>query len=172
MDSINPFDTAPGLKAHGSFAQAAQGTVGRKISMGVDTKAAGAEVERTTLLQIEIDKAREQQSYPRDRVRMKCPHCKKLSLCRTSKEESVLTRSFVYCCSNFECGHVFKAVMEIHYTISPSATPDPSVDLPMSTHVRRDIVRAQMDLARSASHEASQTTPVTGDLFSGGEPPS
>lgn len=165
----NPFDSTAGLQAHRGFSQSAHRAAGRKITMGVDT--AAAEADKAVLQQIEIDKAREQQHYPRDRVRMKCPHCKKLSLCRTSKEESVLTRSFVYCCSNFECGHVFKAVMEIHYTISPSATPDPSVDLPMSTHIRRDVVRAQMDLARSATHDADQTTPVTGDLFSGQAPP-
>ena len=166
----NPFDSTQGLQAHQGFVKSAHGVNGRKITMGVDT--AAAEADKAVLQQLEIDKAKAQQVYPRDRVRMKCPHCKKLSLCRTSKEESVLTRSFVYCCSNFECGHVFKAVMEIHYTISPSATPDPSVDLPMSTHVRRDIVRAQMDMARSADHEADQTTPITGDLFSGSDPTS
>ena len=166
MDLKSPFDNQSGLQAHQDFSQAAHGTVARKISMGLD-KSAGAAAGRRVLLQSDIDKSKEQQNYPRDRVRMKCPHCKKLSLCRTSKEESVLTRSFVYCCSNFECGHVFKAVMEIHYTISPSATPDPSVDLPMSTHVRRDLLRAQMDGARSAEHQAESTEPITGDLFSG-----
>lgn len=169
MDLESPFDNQPGLQAHQGFSQAAHGTVARKISMGVD-KSASAEAERRVLLQSDIDKVKEQQNYPRDRVRMKCPHCRRLSLCRTSKEESVLTRSFVYCCSNFECGHVFKAVMEIHYTISPSATPDPSVDLPMSTHVRRDLVRTQMDVARSAEHLSESTAPITGDLFAGLSP--
>lgn len=178
MVENDPFNAEPGLQAHRSFAQAALGVGVRKVSMGVvEPQAVGqtgqgcntangqtvAPAKKQPPLVLET----KPKSIPRDRTRLRCPHCKSPCNSRTSFETSALTRTFIYCCTNYECGHTFKAVMEIHYTISPSATPDPAVNLPISTHVRRDLVRTQMDVARSAEHVPEHTEPVTGDLFAG-----
>jgi hypothetical protein len=98
-------------------------------------------------------------------IRIECPHCQWPSVVRSSRPVTKLTREYAYCCTNYECGHTFVAHMEIKHTVSPSATPDPSVNLPVSVHVRRDLVRAQMDHARPADHHTENTAPVTGDLF-------
>lgn len=177
MDLKSPFDNQPGLQAHQGFSTAAHGTPTRKVSMGMVVPQA---VEQTgqgcnTANGQTVAPAKKQplvldpkpKSIPRDRTRLRCPHCKSPCNSRTSFETSALTRTFIYCCTNYECGQTFKAVMEIHYTISPSATPDPAVNLPISTHVRRDLVRTQMDVARSAEHVPEHTEPVTGDLFAG-----
>ena len=73
-----------------------------------------------------------------------------------------------YGCSNLECGHTFVANTEIVRTLSPSATPDPTVKIPLSSHVRRNMMRVVLDNASEAEYQARYTTPVTGDLFAGG----
>ncbi|WP_272971622.1 ogr/Delta-like zinc finger family protein [Comamonas terrigena] len=105
-------------------------------------------------------------------IRIECPHCGWASVVRSSRPVTKLTREYAYSCTNYECGHTFVAHMEIKHTVSPSATPDPSVNLPMSTHVRRDLLRVQMDHARPAEHCTENTAPVTGDLFQSGGAPS
>lgn len=65
----------------------------------------------------------------KESTRLPCPHCKWPSVIRTSEQMSVLTRRAVYCCVNAECGHTFVANTEVSHTLSPSATPDPSVNL-------------------------------------------
>jgi len=107
----------------------------------------------------------------REAMRLQCPHCEHPCVIRTSEQMSKLTRQSVYCCVNAECGHTFVANTEIVRTLSPSATPDPSVNLPLSSHVRRDMLRVQLDHAASAEHTSRHTTPVTGDLFMQGAPP-
>ena len=175
MDLKSPFDNQSGLQAHQDFSQAAHGTVARKISMGVSEplkteapergdSAADADPKRKPLT---LSRSAEQKSYPRDRTRLRCPHCKEPCKSRTSFETSALTRTFVYECTNYECGHRFVAVMEIHYTTTLSSTPDPSVNLRVSKHIRRDLIRAQLDHALPAEHQTKHTKPVTGDLFSG-----
>ena len=57
---------------------------------------------------------------------------------------------------------------EIVRLLNPGATPNPAVSIPLSSHVRRDMLRVVLDNAGEAAHEARYTTPVTGDLFSGG----
>lgn len=108
----------------------------------------------------------------KEAMRLSCPHCKHPCVIRTSEQVTVLTRQSVYCCVNAECGHTFVANTEIVRTLSPSATPDPSVNLPLSSHVRRDMLRLQLDHAGTAQHTPRNTAPVTGDLFiQGGKPP-
>lgn len=106
----------------------------------------------------------------KESARLKCPHCKCPCVIRGSEQMSVLTRQYVYFCTNAECGHTFVATLEISRTLSPSATPDPSINLPFSTHVRRSLIRAALDLAASAEHQTRSTSPVTGDLFMQGDP--
>lgn len=107
----------------------------------------------------------------KESTRLPCPHCKCPSVIRTSEQMSVLTRQYVFCCVNAECDHTFVATLEISRTLSPSATPDPSINLPLSSHVRRDMLRVQLDHATSAAHTPRSTSPVTGDLFTQGAPP-
>lgn len=107
----------------------------------------------------------------KESMRLQCPHCEHPCVIRTSEQMSKLTRQSVYCCVNPECGHTFVANTEIVRTLSPSATPDPSVVLPLSSHVRRDMLRVQLDHAATAAHTTRSTAPVTGDLFTQGIPP-
>lgn len=104
----------------------------------------------------------------REYQRMPCPDCGNPCLIRTSRQMSQLTREYYYACINPECGGTYGATMEINRRISPSATPNPKVDLPVSQHVRRDVIRAQMDYARTAAQPLLSTAPalpVTGGLF-------
>ncbi|KGH12134.1 transcriptional regulator [Comamonas thiooxydans] len=76
-----------------------------------------------------------------------------------------------YQCTNPECGHTFIALVEIVRTLSPSATPDPSINIPLSSHVRRDVMRTVLDHAEEAAHQPRYTKPITGDLFACESPP-
>lgn len=104
-------------------------------------------------------------------TRMACPHCGFDSVIRTSMVMTKLMRETTYACTNPECGHTFIALTEIVRTLSPSATPDPSVSIPLSSHVRRDVMRAVLDHAEEATHQPRYTQPVTGDLFMGSPAP-
>lgn len=87
-----------------------------------------------------------------DCSRLKCPHCGSVCAIRDSGQVTLLTRESIYACSNPECGHTFVGITEIVRTLSPSATPNPAVDLPLSRHIRRDVLRNQIDHARPADH--------------------
>lgn len=101
-------------------------------------------------------------------TRMACPHCDAQAEIRTSRMVSKTMRELIYACTDMECGHTFVATTEIQRTLSPSAKPNPRVNLPLSTHVQRDMLRVVLDNAGEAEHEARNTAPVTGDLFAGG----
>ncbi|RGE46145.1 transcriptional regulator [Comamonas testosteroni] len=98
-------------------------------------------------------------------TRMACPHCGFDSVIRTSWMMTKLMRETTYQCSNPECSHSFIALTEIVRTLSPSATPDPTINIPLSSHVRRDGMRVVLDNADTAAHTPRYTPPVTGDLF-------
>ena len=100
-------------------------------------------------------------------TRFPCPHCKASSEIRTSRMVSATMRESIYQCTNVECGHTFIVDAEASRTLSPSATPDPTVNIPLSTHVRRDMVRVVLDNASEAAYQARYTAPATGDLFAG-----
>lgn len=104
-------------------------------------------------------------------TRMACPHCEFDSVIRTSMVMTKLMRETTYQCTNPECGHTFIALTEIVRTLSPSATPDPSINIPLSSHVRRDVMRTVLDHAEEAAHQPRYTNPVTGDLFACESPP-
>ncbi len=61
--------------------------------------------------------------------RYKCPHCGSCAKVRSSKEESKLVTKRYLQCQNIECGHTYATMEEIVHTITPSAMPDPSVNL-------------------------------------------
>ena len=61
-----------------------------------------------------------------------CPHCKQTATRDTSRAVSVLTKEAYYQCKNLDCGHTFKSIEQVIYTLSPSGMPDPTVYIPLS----------------------------------------
>lgn len=78
------------------------------------------------------------------RITIKCPHCGSRATARSSHAMSLTMREIVYMCLNPECGHTYVANLEIVRTLSPSATPNLNVRLPLSPHV--DPKRLQLSL--------------------------
>ena len=58
-----------------------------------------------------------------------CPHCRSGAAVRTSRIINRLNRELHLQCTDVDCGHTFAAVLSITHTISPSAQPDPTVQL-------------------------------------------
>lgn len=166
MQSPFALDTERALRTHSSFTLSALAVSARRV---VDGKVAQSHVSAPAQLRNKV--TGEVREVPREYHRLPCVHCGQSSVIRTSTQVTRLTREYVFCCTNPECGHTFVALMEVVRTLSPSATPDPSVSLPLSAHVRRDLVRAQLDNAAQAEHKTCFTRPVTGDLFQGLPPP-
>ena len=161
MNSPFTMDTERALHMHRSFVHSALAVGARRV---VDGKL--ADVAVGTVVQSCNNVVRETASeLPREKHRLPCPHCEQPAVIRTSVQMSRLMREYMFCCTNPECGHTFVAITEVVRTLSPSATPDPSVNLPLSTHVRRDLLRVQLDNAAPAEHNVRFTRPVTLDLF-------
>jgi hypothetical protein len=77
---------------------------------------------------------------------MACPHCKAKARVNASREQSTMVRLLVFSCTNFECGHVFTALLSVEKTLSPSAIPDGDLNIPLSPHIRGEILRRQIDM--------------------------
>lgn len=60
---------------------------------------------------------------------MPCPHCSATAYVRSSRLMSPISKEMYYQCSNLECGHTFVGVTEVVRTLSPSACPNPSVQI-------------------------------------------
>jgi hypothetical protein len=84
---------------------------------------------------------------------MYCPHCGSPAVVRTSNRLSPLVRESQMMCRNALCGHTFVALTSIERTLSPSATPNPDIKLPMSEQAesRR---RRQEDAAKQAAMDS------------------
>lgn len=128
------------------------------------------EEERRALLSAQP--ARQQRRHQGKKLRFEgtrwaCPHCKATSEIRTSRMLSETLRESIYACTNPECGHTYVVRASADYTLSPSATPDPKVNMPLSKHVRRGMVRALLDCAAEEDHDAQFTHAHTADLFEG-----
>lgn len=95
-------------------------------------------------------------------MRMRCPHCNTWASVRNSLEVTPLLREVFLVCKNAACGHTFAAAMEINRTLSPSATPNPAIVLPLSPHVRRRDVMEQM--ARHPIAQIDRLPPADADL--------
>lgn len=95
---------------------------------------------------------------------MHCPHCRSVAIARSSNVLTVTSRDLFYQCSNVACGHTFRAVLEVNCTISPSATPDPRVVIPLSKHIRRQLLGEQLQRMPQSDY-APDTTGQTGELF-------
>jgi len=99
-------------------------------------------------------------------MRMRCPHCKATAHSRTSAQVTDLTRKGIFVCSNYECGHTFSVISTVEHTISPSATPDSSVALPLSSHTRRSLLQHQLEHMPKADYTPTHVSqPRTLDLF-------
>lgn len=102
-------------------------------------------------------------------TRMECAHCGAKSVIRHGRVVSKTMREVIYQCTNVECGHCFVVMAETVRSLTPSAIPDPTVNIPLSKHVRRGMLRVLLDNAQEAEHEPiTPVEPVTGDLFAGG----
>lgn len=167
MNSPFATDNERALSMHRSFVHSALAVGAHRV---VDGKLADMDVG--AIAQARNNVSREAaQELPREKHRLPCPHCEQPAVIRTSVQMSRLMREYMFCCTNPECGHTFVAITEVVRTLSPSATPDPSVSLPLSTHVRRDLLRVQLESAVLAEHSTRFTRPVTGDLFNTAPPP-
>lgn len=67
---------------------------------------------------------------------IRCPHCETKACVRTSKQETRTMRSLICQCTNALCGYTFVSALEAIRTISPSAMPNPEVNLPRSNHAK------------------------------------
>lgn len=105
----------------------------------------------------------------KDGSRTRCPHCDFPTTTRTSERLSKLVKRSSHICTNPECGHTFLTHTEVVLTLSPSSTPDPSVSLPRSSHVRTELVQATLKHSAQVQYTTQFTKPVSGDLFE--EPP-
>ena len=174
----SPFDlnATRAQQAHSSFVMSALSVSVHRVADGKTAPGnASGSPQRCNNVIAKTERAQTDTGHgaeaPSERTRLECPHCGTPSIIRSSRRMTKLTREIAYCCINPECGHTFVALTEIVRTLSPSATPDPSVHLPLSSHVRRDLLRAQMDYAQQSEHKPQFSRPVTGDLFAAGAPP-
>ena len=71
-----------------------------------------------------------------------CPHCKSPGNRRSSREVTITFREIFYVCRNPVCGHTWKASLTYDYGLSPSAIPDPAVNLPVRVADRKTVVTA------------------------------
>lgn len=62
---------------------------------------------------------------------MPCPHCRAGSFRRSSRMITPMLREVFYACRNIACGHTWKASLIFEYSLSPSAIPDPGLNLPL-----------------------------------------
>ena len=68
-----------------------------------------------------------------DKERLKCPHCASHLATRTSRSVTPTFKQKVLQCSNAECGASFGYAAEITHQISPSACPNPDVQIRTSS---------------------------------------
>jgi hypothetical protein len=86
---------------------------------------------------------------------MACPHCKSAARARTSTQLSPLFREVTYQCANLFCGHVWVCGLEAIRTLSPSAKPDPEINIPLSPHVQRRVLAQQLNIEFQLETDAS-----------------
>lgn len=73
-----------------------------------------------------------------------CPHCKGPSKIRSSHQITPAYSEQLRVCANPLCGHIWIDGVEAVRTLSPSSVPDADIRIPLSQHIRRDQVVAQM----------------------------
>jgi len=68
-------------------------------------------------------------------VKTKCPHCSSDCVIRDSEQLSDLVRRIKFACTDPDCGHTFKATLEVTHSLSASSKPNPTIRLPFASHV-------------------------------------
>lgn len=63
---------------------------------------------------------------------MPCPHCHATTRVRTSEQVSPTTKDLYFQCLNIDCGFTWKAQLAIVWGLSPSAIPNPDIEIPMA----------------------------------------
>lgn len=90
--------------------------------------------------------------------KLSCPHCQHSARVRNSMPMSPLLRVAYVQCTNVACGATFRAHMEFTHTLSPSACPNPAIDLPLAdSAIRQQAVKReasrQLDIEDMISSE-------------------
>lgn len=84
-----------------------------------------------------------------------CPHCQSKIRIRTSVGEHIFLRRAYLQCTNEACGFTAIGSFEITHEMSPSGTPNPSIQLP----------EAPIALRRKAMASRSDAAEEQDDLF-------
>jgi hypothetical protein len=87
----------------------------------------------------------------------RCPHCNVPAKIRTSREITITVREIYFTCRTPACNHSFVAQLTYVHGLSPSAIPDPRIDLPMRTIPRQQVINAIAD-ADDARLDPAQPT--------------
>jgi hypothetical protein len=82
---------------------------------------------------------------PSRRYGQRCPHCRTAGEIRSSTEAHPTLTVIYFSCRNPACGHTWRASLVYDFGLSPSAIPDPALDLPLKPLSRRDALRILAD---------------------------
>lgn len=96
---------------------------------------------------------------------LRCPHCRSIGYVHTSRAVTDTHREVYYSCTNVACAHSWKASLSYEYGLSPSAIPDPKVELPMRPLSREDIAALRDQPGKPPMDDPNQLS-----LFSGNKP--
>jgi len=93
--------------------------------------------------------------------KLRCPDCKGPMRVRNSVYMHDLMRNVYVECQNINCGAAFGGHMEFTCRMSPSAEPNPNIDLPMADSAMRKAAaqkeaEKQMDIDELLEHETNQ----------------
>lgn len=85
--------------------------------------------------------------FERSGGNLRCPHCGVPGRRWSSREIDVTLREIYFACANVACGHTWKASLVYDHGLSPSAIPNPAVNLPLKPLPRAEVLRAIADAA-------------------------
>ena len=78
--------------------------------------------------------------------KLKCPHCGHGIRIRNSVSQHALLRTAYLQCTNVACGATFRGEFEITHEMSPSAQPNPEIQLPLAdAAIRRMAIEREND---------------------------
>lgn len=89
---------------------------------------------------------------------VQCPHCNAPATIRTSEWVNETVKDLYLICLNTDCGHTWKAQLAAVFTLSPSAIPNPQINLPMapSDYVRRRYPESAREPGNDPGHDPRQ----------------
>lgn len=74
----------------------------------------------------------------------KCPHCKLKAVYSGSCELTPCYRRITFRCTNDDCGHIFVSGLIVEYSKTLSSIPDPTIRIPLSKHIKKYELAAQL----------------------------